>query len=49
MWILIRWLCQKQADLDLKCFQQKRINLGSAGQWSRGINPNVWIEAMGIK
>ena len=31
MWILIRWLRQKPADLDLQCFQ-KRINEGSAGQ-----------------
>ena len=31
MWILIRWHCQKPADVDLQCFQ-KRINLGSAGQ-----------------
>ena len=31
MWILIRWLHQKPADLDLQCFQIG-INLGSAGQ-----------------
>ena len=31
MWILIRWLCQKPADLDLQCLQ-KRINPVSAGQ-----------------
>ena len=31
VWILIRWLHQKPADLDLQCFQ-KRINHGSAGQ-----------------
>ena len=29
--ILIRWLCQKPADLDLLCFL-KRKYLGSAGQ-----------------
>ena len=32
MWILISWLHQKPADLDLHCFQKKWINLGSAGQ-----------------
>ena len=32
MWILIRWLHQKPADLDLHCFQ-KRINTGSAREW----------------
>ena len=31
MWILIRCLRQKPADLDLQCFQ-KRINPRSAGQ-----------------
>ena len=31
MWILIRWLHQKPADLNLHCFQ-KRINPVSAGQ-----------------
>ena len=31
MWILIRWLHQKPADLDLQCFQN-RIP-GSAEQW----------------
>ena len=31
MLILIRWLCEKPADLDLQCFL-KRINLGSIGQ-----------------
>ena len=31
VWILIRWLRQKPADLDLQCFQ-KRINPHSAGQ-----------------
>ena len=31
MWVLIRWLRQKPADLDLQCFQ-KRINEGLAGQ-----------------
>ena len=31
MWILIRWLPQKPADLDLKCFQ-KRKHAGLAGQ-----------------
>ena len=31
MWILISWLRQKPADLDLQCFQ-KRINPGSAAQ-----------------
>ena len=31
VWILIRQLHLKPADLDLQCFQ-KRINLGSAGQ-----------------
>ena len=31
VWILIRWLHQKPADLDLQCFQ-KRINPGSGGQ-----------------
>ena len=31
VWILIIWLHQKPADLDLQCFQ-KRINHGSAGQ-----------------
>ena len=31
MIILIRWLCQKPADLVLQGFH-KRINLGSAGQ-----------------
>ena len=30
MWILIRWLNQKQADLDLQCFQN-RIYPASAG------------------
>ena len=30
VWILIRWLCEKPADLDLQCFQNKeRINLFS--------------------
>ena len=32
MLILIRWLHQKPADLDLQCFPKKRINSGSAGQ-----------------
>ena len=32
MWILIRCLHQKPADLDLHCFQ-KKINLVSVGQW----------------
>ena len=31
VWILIRWLLQKPADLDLQCFQ-KRIDLVSARQ-----------------
>ena len=31
VWILISWLHQKPADLDLQCFQ-KQMNLGSAGQ-----------------
>ena len=31
MWILIRWLRQKPADLDLQCFQ-KTINPGSVEQ-----------------
>ena len=31
VWILIRWLHQKPADLDPQCFQ-KRINLGLSGQ-----------------
>ena len=31
VWILIRWLLQKPADLDLHCFQ-KWIGLGSALQ-----------------
>ena len=30
MWILISWLHQKPADLDLHCFQ-KEINPGPAG------------------
>ena len=33
LWILIRWLHQKSADLDLHCFQ-KQMDLGSAGQLS---------------
>ena len=32
VWILIRWLRQKPADLDLQCFEKKTINLGSVGQ-----------------
>ena len=33
VWILIRRLhYRKSADLDLQCYQ-KKINLGSAGQW----------------
>ena len=32
VWILIRWLLQKPADLDLQCFQKKKINPGWAGQ-----------------
>ena len=31
LWILIRWFCQKLADLDLQCFQKSK-NLGSALQ-----------------
>ena len=31
MWILIKWLRQKSADLDLHCFQN-RINQSSAAQ-----------------
>ena len=37
MWILIRWLRQKPVDLDLQCFQ-KRINLGSVGQWLNALD-----------
>ena len=32
VWIPIRWLLQKPADLDLQCSQNKKINPGSAGQ-----------------
>ena len=33
MWIQIRWLRQKPADLDLQCvFLKKRINQGSTGK-----------------
>ena len=42
MWILIRWLRQKPADLDLQCFQN-RINLDSAGQ---GLN-REWCNYQG--
>ena len=31
LWVSIRWLHQKSADLNLQCFQ-KRIHLDSAGQ-----------------
>ena len=37
MWILIRWLRQKPADLDLQCFK-KRIKPDSAGQWLQAGN-----------
>ena len=37
MLILIRWFCEKPADLDLQCFQ-RQINSGSAGQ---GINKQI--------
>ena len=39
VWILVRWLHQKPADLDLQCFK-KRINLGSVGQ---AINWIRWL------
>ena len=32
MWIMIRWLRQKPADLDLQCFKNKNINPGLAGE-----------------
>ena len=31
VWILVKWLYQKQGDLTLQCFQES-INQGSAGQ-----------------
>ena len=38
VWILIRWLNQKSADLNVQCFQEQQINLGSAGQGLRKDN-----------
>ena len=32
MWILIRWLRKKPADLDLHCFKKNSINPGSTEQ-----------------
>ena len=32
IWLLIRWLHQKPADLDLECFKKKRIKGGSVRQ-----------------
>ena len=40
VWNLIRWLRQKQADIDLPCFQ-KRINQGTAGQGFTKLDQNV--------
>ena len=52
MWILIRCLCQKPADLDLQCFFfffkvqcfQKRITMCSARQVLSPID--LWWEAL---
>ena len=41
VWILIRWLHEKPADLDLQYFQN-RINLGSAGQGSSMYFQSEW-------
>ena len=43
MTILIRWLLQNPADVDLQCFPKKGTNLGSAGQglrWIHGMDEN---------
>ena len=44
--IQIRWLHQKPSDLDLQCFQ-KRINLGSAGQWLISATVSMLPKMMG--
>ena len=39
VWILISWLHEKPADLELQCFQ-KRIHQGPAGQgFSQQVRP----------
>ena len=48
MLILIRWLCQKPADLDLQCFEN-RIDPDSAGQWLIVISKKLsgWFKWVG--
>ena len=49
VWILIRWLLHKPADLDSQYFHQK-INLGSAGQGCReGNTPSLEVIKLFIR